>query len=72
MIIKVRVKPNALNESIEKMQDGSYKISLKEKALEGRANKALVKMLCKEFNVRAKDVKVKGLHSRDKIVEIKE
>lgn len=71
MILKVRVKPNALEESIERISDGTYRISVKEKALEGKANKALVKLLCKEFNVTAKDIKVKGMHSRDKIIEIK-
>jgi uncharacterized protein (TIGR00251 family) len=69
MIIHVKVKPNSSRNKIEKISDDSYEVWIKEKPIENRANVALEKFLKKYFN---KSVKIiKGLKSREKIVEIK-
>ncbi|MDP2922456.1 MAG: DUF167 domain-containing protein [Candidatus Omnitrophota bacterium] len=72
MKIKVKVVPRAKREAIEPFEDG-FKIYLKELALEGRANKKLIEILAdflgtKKYNLQI----VKGLKSRDKLVEISE
>jgi uncharacterized protein (TIGR00251 family) len=70
MIIKVKVKPNSREQSI-KLEEGIYKIGLREKAEEGRANIELMKLLAKHFKVPSFQVSIKsGFTSKDKIVEI--
>lgn len=69
MIIHVKVKPNSSKEKIEKVSDNSYNVWIKEKPIENKANIYLEKYLKKYFN---KPVKIiKGLKSKDKIVELK-
>mgnify|MGYP001558944222 CR=1 FL=1 len=70
MIIKVNVKPKSKTESIEEVSPREYCIRLKEKAEDGKANKRLINLLAKEFNVSFKAIKIKNPKSRNKIVEI--
>jgi len=58
MIIEVKVKPNSKEQEIIKTGENEYKISLKEKAEDNKANIELLKLL--------------GLKSRNKIVEVKD
>lgn len=69
MIIKVKVSPGRKKEEIEKISQQAYKVSLKEKAEDNKANLALLKLLKKYFNSRVRIVK--GLRSREKILEIR-
>ena len=71
MIIHVNVKPNSLDEKIEKISDGEYNINVKEKAEDNKANIRIVNILSKEFSVSFKKIKIKNPKSRKKIVEIK-
>ncbi len=67
MKYKLKVKANAKEEKIE--FDGiSYKVSIKEKPLGGKANQAIVKLFKKEFGKQIRIIK--GLRSSDKIIEI--
>jgi uncharacterized protein (TIGR00251 family) len=69
--ISVKVKPNAKKESVERMQDGSFLISVKAPAAEGKANARLVKVLAKHFGVAPSCISiVSGTSSRMKRVEI--
>ena len=69
--ISVKVKPNSKQESVEQTGDGEYSVRVKEKALEGRANAAVVDALSTYFNVPKRRIAVlKGLKSRNKIVAI--
>ncbi len=69
MIINVKVHPGSSKEKI--VRDGNdCEVWLRQKAIEGKANLALVKILAREFGVGVKDVKVKTLSGRKKIVEI--
>lgn len=67
MKIQVKVKPNSLEQSIEK--DGElYIVKLKSRAEDGRANTELLKFLSKYFNSEAR-IK-SGFSSRHKIIEL--
>ncbi len=70
MKIFVKLHPNSSKEEIKKLEEGGYEIWLKEKPIENKANKALEKIMKKYFN---KPVKIiKGLKSKNKILEIEE
>jgi len=70
MIIKVKVKPNSKTQELIKTGENEYKINLKEKAEDSKANIELLKLLKRHFG---KEVRiVKGLKSKNKIVEIKD
>lgn len=69
-IFKVIIKPNSpKNEVVGFDSDKkAYKISIKEKAEENKANKELIRFLSKELGKR---IKIKsGLKSREKIIEL--
>jgi len=71
MIIKVKVRPNSRKQSVEQ-ENGIYRISLKERAEEGRANIELIKLLAKHFKISSSNIRIKsGLTSKNKIIEIK-
>ena len=71
MKISVRVKPNAKQEKIEKVNEGQFLIRVKEKPQEGKANKAVIKVLSEYFEVpQSRIVLLKGQSSKEKIFEI--
>ena len=71
MKIQVNVKPGRKFDKVE-IEEGVYFVSLKERAEKGKANKSLIKVLAKHFNVPASNIKIlHGLLSHRKIVEIK-
>jgi uncharacterized protein (TIGR00251 family) len=68
--IKVRVLPNSKVEEVVKEGD-LFLVRVKEPAKEGRANKALIKLLAQHFGVPQRQVSISsGLSSRNKIVQI--
>ncbi|OGJ21495.1 hypothetical protein A3K73_00845 [Candidatus Pacearchaeota archaeon RBG_13_36_9] len=68
MIIEIRAKPGAKKEELEKVSEGKYTASLKEKAEDNKANFELLRLLKKHFG---KEIKmVKGLKSRNKIARV--
>jgi len=81
MRLNVRVQPNAKQNKIVK-EDGRYKVYphtknfgvrvyLTAPPVEGKANQALIEFLAEHFKVKRSQIKiVKGLKSRDKVVEI--
>lgn len=71
MRISLRVIPNSKSEGLQKVGARSYRVKVREKALEGRANAAVVEALSLYFKVKRSDILIiKGLASRDKVVEI--
>ena len=67
----VRAKPNAKAERIEKLDDGSFLIAVKDPPLKGRANLAIAKMLAGFFGVAPSRVRLKsGFSSPQKVFEI--
>ena len=84
MKIIVKTKPGAKRESVERVDQPTldlggpkssmpvYKISVKEPAVEGKANEALVKTLAQHFKVAHRSVRlVSGRTSKTKVFEIK-
>ena len=66
--IKIIVKPSSKKEKIEFLGD-FYKVNVKEKAENNRANLAVIKILSKYFG---KQVHIKsGLKSKIKIIDVK-
>lgn len=68
MIIKIKVHPHSGRKEIIRVDDDSYKVYLKKPAEDNKANIELLKLLKRRFGVEAKIIK--GLTSRNKIVEI--
>ena len=53
-MIRVTVKPNSKDETIEKVSDDQYLLKVKEPAEKGRANAAAVKLLHRHFKKRVR------------------
>ena len=64
--LKIKVKANSRENKVEDKGD-YYLVSVKEKAKENKANLAVIKLLSKYFKKKVRIVK--GLRSKDKIVE---
>ncbi len=71
MKISVRVKPNSKQEMVEKISDTEFVVRVKAPPQEGRANEAVVKVLCEYFKVPRSMVAILHGHAgKNKIVEI--
>jgi len=71
MKIFVTAKPNARERSVEKNDETSYAVSVKEPPVQGRANIAIIKAVAEYFDVAPSRVKiVSGWTSRQKTLEI--
>lgn len=70
MIINVKVKPGSAEDKIIKLSENSYLISTVKKAVDGKANLEVIKILAREFKTNYKNIKIKSPKSRRKIVEI--
>lgn len=70
MIIYVNVKPNSKEEKIEKMSESEYVLRVKEPAEDGKANKRVINLLAKKFEVDFRKIKIKNPMSRKKVIEI--
>ena len=70
MKISVRVRPNSSREEVTPEGD-LFIVKVKEPPLEGRANRAVIRLLAERFGVPTSRVSiVSGLRSKDKVVEI--
>jgi hypothetical protein len=71
MKIEVIAKPGKKSAKIE-IKDGVYHVDIDEKAVEGKANSALIKMLAKHFKTSSANVRIiRGFSSHKKLIEIK-
>lgn len=72
MLISVKVKPGSKSKPrIEQLEDGSYMAYVHERAKDGEANAAVIKLIAKHFKVAKTSVTIKsGATSRVKRVEI--
>ena len=67
-VIQVRVVPKAGKNAVEKFGNG-LKVRLTAPAVEGKANKSLIEILAKHFNIKKAHIRIiKGAKSRDKLV----
>jgi len=68
---QVKVKPNSRKQNIEESTDGSLTIHLKSPPVDGKANKELIEVLAKKFDVLKSQIRIKsGLSSRTKLIQI--
>jgi uncharacterized protein (TIGR00251 family) len=69
--IRVRVTPNARQPSVVVVDEGELEVKVDAKATGGLANKRLVEILSEHFNVSKSRISiVRGIRSRDKVIEI--
>lgn len=68
MKIKLKVHPNSSVDKFVKISDSEFEIWVKEKPLEGKANKYLEKFLKKETGISGRIVS--GFNSRVKYFEV--
>lgn len=70
MKITVKVTPNSKTEEV--IQEGDrFLIKVKEPPKEGKANKAVIRLLAEHFKVSQGSVKISsGLKSRNKVIDI--
>ncbi len=68
---QVKVKPNSKKQTIEESADGTLMVHLKSPPVDGKANKELIELLAKKFDVPKSNIRIKlGLSSRTKLIEI--
>jgi uncharacterized protein (TIGR00251 family) len=71
MEITVSIVPNSKKPEIVKVSENNYKIRVDAPASKNKANKRLVELLSEYFKVSKSSISIiKGLKSRNKIVEI--
>ena len=69
MKINVKAKPDSNENKIEKIDDLNFIVSVKDPPVQGRANRAIIKMLSEYYhtpNIRI----ISGYISRNKTIEI--
>jgi uncharacterized protein (TIGR00251 family) len=70
MKVSVKVVPNSKTEEVIK-EGGSFLVRVKEPAKEGKANRAVIKLLADHFKVAQSSIIIlSGFKNRNKIVDI--
>lgn len=70
MRIKVRVVPNSKSEEVIKEGD-AFVVRVKEPAKEGKANRAVIKLVARYFGVSQGSIGISsGFKSRNKVIEV--
>lgn len=73
MIISIKVKTRSPKSLVEKTQGGDYLVFVKEITEKGKANKEIIKLLAKYFNVVQSRIVIKsGVGGTKKIIEVLE
>jgi uncharacterized protein (TIGR00251 family) len=68
--IRAKVIPNSKVEGVIKEGDG-FLVRVKEPAKEGKANRAVIKLLAEHFGVSQRQVAISsGFGSRNKVIEV--
>ncbi len=71
MIIKIRVKANSKVESVKKTNEREYCLRVKAQPHEGKANKAVIKLLSEFFDIpKSMVIILKGDTNKNKIIEL--
>jgi len=71
IFLKIKIKPHASKTEIVKKNEKQWKIKISAPPVNGLANKELISVLSKEFDVPPTNVEIKkGLKSREKLVKI--
>ncbi|MGC8649227.1 MAG: DUF167 domain-containing protein [Candidatus Micrarchaeia archaeon] len=73
MKINIVVTSNAKANNIIKVDKFNYKLKINAPAIDGKANEKLIEVLSEYFNKNKSKIKIiKGLKSRNKIIEIED
>jgi len=65
-VINVKAQPNSSKNKIAGIYGDALKINIKAPAVEGAANKELIKFISKEFKIPKSDITIKGETSKKK------
>lgn len=69
--LSIRVTPGAKHDSIEQIADGTWKMRLRARAVEGAANAALIEQLSEWLDVPKSQIHlVRGQSARQKVIAI--
>lgn len=69
--IFVKVKPRVRENKVEKIDDRNFIVSVKETPVQGKANKAIIKLLAEYFKVAKSNIEIiRGHKSKEKVIEI--
>ena len=72
LLIKIKVFADCKKDEIVKKKNDEFEMRVKEKAEEGRANRAVIKVLANYFKIDESMIRlIKGFKERNKIFEIK-
>jgi uncharacterized protein (TIGR00251 family) len=67
---KIKAQPNSSQNKIAGVYDDAIKINIKAPAVEGKANKELIKFLSKTFKLSKSDIKLNGETSKRKTISL--
>jgi len=71
MRIEVSVKPNSKTEEVVRDGENSYTVRVKQPPTEGKANKAVIRLVAKHLGVPESQLTIsKGLKSKNKTIEV--
>ncbi len=71
MKINIVVKPLSRRELVERLADGTLRVSVNAPAIEGRANEAVIEALARHFSVPKSAISIlRGARGKKKVVEI--
>lgn len=71
MHIKVKVKTGAKNETLRKVSDAQFEISVREKPEQNAANDRVIALIARHFQIAGNAVRiVKGHHRASKILTV--
>lgn len=71
MIIKVLAKPGSRSVGVDRREDGVVIVRVRERAVDGKANEAVRRVLAEAYGCRTRDITIRsGLASRHKTVEV--
>ncbi|KXJ97845.1 MAG: hypothetical protein UZ19_OD1000909 [Parcubacteria bacterium OLB19] len=72
MYVKVRVIPKAKKETVSKIDDQIFEMTVKEPAERNLANNRIKELLAKEYGVKIESVRIiSGHHSGSKMFDVK-
>jgi len=66
--LKIKAQPNSSKNKIAGKYGENLKVNIKAPAVEGAANKELIKFISKEFKVPKSEIGIKGQTSKQKIL----
>jgi len=70
-LLRVKVKPNARERRLERLNDGTWLAQVKAQPVKGRANEELITLIAHHFNLRRSQISIKsGMSGRIKIIQL--